>query len=147
MRGKQAIKRSGNKRLRRTLYLATLRAPRFNPCIKAFDARLRAAGKPTKVARCAAARKLLPLAWAVVTKGCAFDPAYQPRALGSRVARRLARTVSPQVLTSLPRTCTVGRALLPGGRPFLAGEDVQQSRPACPPAPWRLHGRASVLHR
>jgi transposase len=78
VRGKQAISRSGNKRLRRTLYLATLSATRFNPQIKAFYTRLRAAGKPAKVARCAAARKLLHLAWAVVTKGRAYDPAYQP---------------------------------------------------------------------
>ena len=78
VRGKQAISRSGNKRLRRTLYLATLSATRFTPQIKAFYTRLRAAGKPPKVARCAAARKLLHLAWAVVTKGRAYDPAYQP---------------------------------------------------------------------
>ena len=78
VRGKQAISRSGNKRLRRTLYLATLSATRFNPQIKAFYTRLRTAGKPAKVARCAAARKLLHLAWAVVTKGQAYDPAYQP---------------------------------------------------------------------
>jgi transposase len=77
VRGKQAISRSGNKRLRRTLYLATLAATRWNPQIKAFYQRLRAAGKPPKVARCAAARKLLHLAWAVVTKGRAYDPAYQ----------------------------------------------------------------------
>ena len=80
VRGKQAVSRSGNKRLRRTLYLATLSATRFNPPIKAFSTRLRAAGKPAKVARCAAARKLLPLAWAVVTKGRPYDPAYQPDA-------------------------------------------------------------------
>ena len=76
VRGKQAISRGGNKRLRRTLYLATLAATRWNPRIKAFYTRLRAAGKPAKVARCAAARKLLHLAWAVVTKDRADDPAY-----------------------------------------------------------------------
>ena len=38
--------------------------------------RLRAAGQPPKVARCAAARKLVHLAYAVVTKGQAFDPDY-----------------------------------------------------------------------
>ncbi|MDQ2995803.1 MAG: hypothetical protein M3R61_01925 [Chloroflexota bacterium] len=48
--------------------------------IKAHYERLRAAGKPPKVARCAAACKLLHLAWAVVTKGQPFDPAYQTRA-------------------------------------------------------------------
>ena len=40
------------------------------------ESRLRAAGKPEKVARCAAARKLLHLAWAVVKKDQPFDPHY-----------------------------------------------------------------------
>jgi len=79
VRGRERIGRGGHKRLRTALYRATLAAARHNPVIKAFDDRLRAAGKPPKVARCAAARKLLHLAWAVVTKGCAFDPAYSQR--------------------------------------------------------------------
>jgi hypothetical protein len=58
------------------LYLATLNAARFNPVIRDFYVRLRAAGKPPKVARCAAARKLLQIAWAVVRTGQPFDPAY-----------------------------------------------------------------------
>jgi predicted nucleic acid-binding protein len=45
--------------------------------IRVFYQRLRDKGKPIKVARCAAARKLLHLAWAVVTKEQDFDPAYQ----------------------------------------------------------------------
>ena len=74
VRSRPSIGHSGNSRLRRALYLATLSAARFNPVIKGFYQRLRAAGKPAKVARCAAARKLLCIAWAVVTKDCAFDP-------------------------------------------------------------------------
>lgn len=76
VRGRERIGRGGHKRLRTALYMATLAAARHNPLIKAFYDRLRAAGKPPKVARCAAARKLLQLAWAVVRKGQAFDPAY-----------------------------------------------------------------------
>ena len=76
VRGRGAIGHGGNKRLRTALYRATLSATRYNPPIKAFYERLRAAGKPTKVARCAAARTLLHLAWAVVRKGRAFDPLY-----------------------------------------------------------------------
>jgi len=79
VRGRSAIGHGGHGRLRTALYLATLTAARFNPLIKAHYDRLRAAGKPSKVARCAAARKLLHLAWAVVTKGQPFDPAYQRR--------------------------------------------------------------------
>ncbi|MGO8949340.1 MAG: transposase [Ktedonobacterales bacterium] len=74
------IGHGGNGRLRTALYLATLAGARFNPILKAFHERLRAAGKPPKVARCAVARKLLCLAWAVGTHGEVFDPAYQARA-------------------------------------------------------------------
>jgi transposase len=77
IRGRPAIGHSGNARLRTALYLATLSAARYNPSIKATYDRLRAAGKPAKVARCAAARKLLHLAFAVVTKHQPFDPAYR----------------------------------------------------------------------
>jgi transposase len=76
VRGRAQIGHGGHARLRTALYLATLTATRFNPMIKAHYDRLRAAGKPPKVARCAAARKLLHLAFAVVTKHQPFDPAY-----------------------------------------------------------------------
>jgi transposase len=79
VRGKAQIGQTGNRHLRRALYLASLSATRHNPVIKAFYDRLRAAGKPGKVARCAAARKLLHIAWAVVTKEQDFDPAYRTR--------------------------------------------------------------------
>jgi hypothetical protein len=66
--------------------MATLAAARFNPAIKPYYERLRAAGKPMKVARCACARKLLHIAYAVVTQQRAFDPTYQPATRGA-VAR------------------------------------------------------------
>ena len=71
-----SIGHSGNGRLRTAYYMATLTAARFNPAIKTFYSRLIAAGKPEKVARCAAARKLLHIAWAVVKKDQPFDPNY-----------------------------------------------------------------------
>lgn len=74
VRGRARLSRSGHARLRKALYMATLSAARANPVIRPFYQRLRAAGKPFKVAHCAAARKLLTLAWAVVTKQRAFDP-------------------------------------------------------------------------
>ena len=78
------IGHTGNARLRTALYMATLSAAARNPVIKPFYDRLRAAGKPMKVARCAAARKLLHLAWAVVTKEQDFDPTYGQRPSLSR---------------------------------------------------------------
>jgi transposase len=75
------IGHTGNGRLRTALYLATLSAARYNPVIQPFYERLRLAGKPMKVARCAAARKLLLLAYALVQHQRDFDPDYrQPRA-------------------------------------------------------------------
>ena len=74
IRGRPSIGHDGNGRLRTALYMATLSAARYNPAIRAFYGRLRAAGKPRKVARCAAARKLRHLAWALATKQQRFDP-------------------------------------------------------------------------
>lgn len=65
----------GNARLRRVIYLAAVVTGRFNPPLKAYYERLRTAGKPVKVARCAGDRKLLHQGWAVVTKQQPFDPA------------------------------------------------------------------------
>ena len=79
VRGRAALGHGGHGRLRQATYMATLSAAQHNPAIKAFYERLRAAGKPIKVARCAAARKLLHLGFAVVTKDQDFDPAYQQR--------------------------------------------------------------------
>ncbi|MBC8161937.1 MAG: IS110 family transposase [Roseiflexaceae bacterium] len=59
VRGRATIGHGGNARLRHVAYLATLSAARHNPTIRVFYQRLRDAGKPMKVARCAAARKLL----------------------------------------------------------------------------------------
>jgi transposase len=73
------IGHTGNGRLRTALYLATLSAARYNPIIQRFYDRLRAQGKPAKVACCAAARKLLHLAFAVATHQEEFDPQYQPK--------------------------------------------------------------------
>ena len=74
VRHRARIGHAGHARLRTALYLATLSAARYNPIIRAQYERLRTAGKPVKVARCAAARKLLHLAYAVVSKGAPFDP-------------------------------------------------------------------------
>ena len=77
VRGRPSIGHDGHGRLRTALYMATLSATRYNPAIRAFYERLRAAGKPMKVARCAAARKLLHQAWALGTKQQRFDPDHE----------------------------------------------------------------------
>lgn len=86
VRWRRHIGHGGNARLRTALYMATLSAARLNPVIKQFYDRLRAAGKPTTVARCAAARKLLHLARAVVIKRQPFNPTYHTRKGGPPLA-------------------------------------------------------------
>ena len=77
VRSRPHIGHDGNARLRTALYMATLSATRCNPAVKAFYQRLRAAGKPPKVARCAAARKLLHQAWALGAKQRRFEPHHE----------------------------------------------------------------------
>ncbi len=60
LRGKRAIY-GGRPHVRATLYMAILSAMRFNPPIKAFADRLKAAGKPFKVIAVACIRKLLTI--------------------------------------------------------------------------------------
>ncbi len=79
VRGRPMIGHGGHSALRAMLYMAAGSAMRFNPVIKAYCDRLRQKrGKTYKQARCAAARKLIHLSFAVVKSGEAFDPAYIP---------------------------------------------------------------------
>jgi len=56
----------GRSKVRPTLYMATLSAVRYNPVLKAFHERLRAAGKPPKLALVACMRKLLTILNAIL---------------------------------------------------------------------------------
>jgi transposase len=73
LRGRRRIV-GGRGEVRSALYMAVLSAVRFNPVLKAFYGRLRAAGKPPKVAQTAAMRKLLTILNAMVRSGRAWDP-------------------------------------------------------------------------
>lgn len=64
----------GRHELRRSLYMAAVSAIRFNPVLRAFYARLRAAGKAAKVALIAVARKLLTIANAIVRDMAPWNP-------------------------------------------------------------------------
>lgn len=67
-RGKRRIW-GGRADVRRALYLAGFVASRHDPAIKAFRTRLEAAGKPTKLAITACARKLLTILNAMARDG------------------------------------------------------------------------------
>lgn len=64
----------GNGSLRAKLYMPTLTAVRLNPWLKAFYDRLRARGKPAKVALLAAMRKLLTAVYSVAKHRQPFVP-------------------------------------------------------------------------
>ena len=86
VRGRRSIGGSGHAALRKNLYMAAGSACRFNPPIQRFYDRLVKQGKIKKVARCAATRKLLHIAWAVVVKERDFDPNYQPIRQSQQIA-------------------------------------------------------------
>lgn len=72
MRGRRRVW-GGRARVRSALYMATLVGTRKNPILKAFYTRLRAAGKPAKVAIVACMHKLLIIVNAMVRDGRAWD--------------------------------------------------------------------------
>jgi transposase len=77
----RGVGRGGHVRLHAALYMAALASVRANPMLRRFYARLQQRGKPAQVALCACARKLVLLAWAIVTKHQLFDPDSEKRTL------------------------------------------------------------------
>lgn len=69
------LAKTGNSRLRRTLYFPAMVAMRHNPAVHALAERLRARGKRPMVIVGAAMRKLLHLIYGVLKSGKPFDPA------------------------------------------------------------------------
>jgi len=73
LRGRRIVW-GGRASVRRTLYMATLTATRYNPAIRAFYQRLRSRGKPAKLALTACMRKLLVILNAIVRSNRAWNP-------------------------------------------------------------------------
>lgn len=71
----QAHISGGRSELRKVLYMAALTATTYNPKLKIFYERLRAAGKPFKVAIVAVMRKLVTYMNILVSKGELWNPA------------------------------------------------------------------------
>jgi len=78
VRGKRRLSKIGNARLRKLLYMPAIVAQKYNPTLKAFAARLEAAGKVPMVIIGALMRKLLILAYGVLKSGKPYDPAFVP---------------------------------------------------------------------
>ena len=79
VRGRTRLSKAGSARLRTALYLPALTAVRFNPVLKAFDARLVDAGKPKMQAIGACVRKLVMRCYGVLKNRAPFDPAWASR--------------------------------------------------------------------
>lgn len=75
--GQTKLSKTGDPMLRKALYMPTLSALTFNPAIRAFRQRLKANGKPGKSYVCAARRKLVHIAFAIIKSGKPFDPEYK----------------------------------------------------------------------
>jgi transposase len=78
-RGYRRVGHGGHARARRVLHQAAVSAATHNPAVRAFYQRLLDRGKPVKVARCAAARKLVHITFAVATKDQPYDPTHHLR--------------------------------------------------------------------
>lgn len=77
----RGVGRGGHARLRSALYMAAIASVRSNSTIRCFYRRLRQSGKPAKVALCTCVRKLILIAWAVVSKCQLFAPDHEEPAL------------------------------------------------------------------
>jgi transposase len=75
MRGKRSTW-GGRSDVRAALYMATLSAVRHNDVLRLFHERLRAKGKPKKVALVACMHKLLSIMNAILKSGIAWDPQF-----------------------------------------------------------------------
>lgn len=77
------ICRTGNPHLRSIIYMCTWTAMRHNKACKEMYERLKAAGKPSKVALIAIAAKLIRQVFAVIKSGIPFDNNYMPKPLNT----------------------------------------------------------------
>lgn len=71
--GKTRLSKTGNPALRKVLYMPALTAWQHNPLIQVFCERLKANGKNGKAIACAAMRKLIHIAFAILQSGKPFD--------------------------------------------------------------------------
>ncbi len=82
IRGSSHISKTGNARLRKSLYMPALVAMRHNPIVSTFCERLVSNGKPKKLVIIAAMRKLLEIIYGVLKNQHSFNPHYR----GAKVA-------------------------------------------------------------
>lgn len=72
--GKTRISKTGDPMVRKALYMPILCALVFNPTIQTFCQRLKSKGKHGLAVNCAAMRKLIHIAFAILKSGKPYDP-------------------------------------------------------------------------
>ena len=77
VRGRTALSKTGNSRLRKALYFPAITALKWNPLIREMGQRLLARGKSKMCVVGAAMRKLLHLIYGVLKHQKPFDPLWQ----------------------------------------------------------------------
>lgn len=78
VRKRTRLSKLGSARLRKALYFPAIVAKQHNPIVRAFCARLLAAGKSPMAVVGAAMRKLIHIVYGVLKTGTPFDPNHQP---------------------------------------------------------------------
>lgn len=76
VRGKSRLCKTGNRRLRKVLYMPALVAMQHNPMVKAFSRRLKEKAKNGRLIACACMKKLVQIMFGVIKNNQPFDPAY-----------------------------------------------------------------------
>ena len=76
VRGKSCLCKTGNRRLRKVLYMPALVAMQHNPMVKVFSQRLKEKAKNGKLIACACMKKLVQIMFGVLKNNQPFDPAY-----------------------------------------------------------------------
>ena len=71
--GKTRLSKSGDPLVRKALYMPSMSARRHNPIIRAFCERLKANGKHGMAINCAAMRKMIHIAFAILKSGKPFN--------------------------------------------------------------------------
>jgi len=79
VRGKSCLCKTGNRRLRKVLYMPALVAMQHNPMVKAFSQRLKEKAKNGRLIACACMKKLVQIMFGVLKYNQPFDPAYNAK--------------------------------------------------------------------
>jgi transposase len=76
-KGSTRLSKTGDPGIRKALYMPILSAWQHNPAIRTFCERLKASGKNGKAVACAAMRKLIHIAFAILKSGKPFNPEFK----------------------------------------------------------------------